>query len=69
MANLRNKVEEIIRERRKHDHKVGDLLSLMMQTAKEEGQIQLSDREIGEEVMTFLVICSGQFSPEIVCRS
>lgn len=60
VANLRKTVESIVQQRRSDMHiqdnaEEGDLLSLLLHAVDEDtGQARLTNREIGEELMTFL---------------
>lgn len=51
---MRSVVAEIVHKRRSVDQRVGDLLDLILD-AENDSFEQITDEEIGGEVMTFLV--------------
>lgn len=57
---MNKKIGDILKERRKiiekEGDRIGDLLSLMLESKDEEGNSILTDSEIVGEIMTFLVI-------------
>ena len=55
MKNVKNTVQQILSERRQHKRAVVDLLSLLLEATDEQNGT-FTDEEIGEEIMTFLVV-------------